>query len=121
MDELISQIASNVGIDEATAKKAVSIILSFLSSEGPPDKIQQLISAVPGMDEYISADSGSSGGLGGMMGGVMAVAGQLQGIGLGMGEIQGVTQETVAFAKDKGGDDLVNEIVGSIPGLSQFV
>ncbi len=121
MDELISQIASNVGIDEATAKKAVSIILSFLSSEGPSDKIQELISAVPGMENYISADSGSGGGLGGMMGGVMAVAGELQGIGLGMGEIQGVTQETVAFAKEKGGEDLVNEIVGSIPGLSQFV
>lgn len=121
MDELISQIVSNVGIDEATAKKAVSIILSFLSSEGPSDKIQELIAAVPGMDDYISATSGSGEGLGGMMGGVMAVAGELQGIGLGMGEIQGVTQETVAFAKHKGGEELVNEIVGSIPGLSQFV
>ena len=117
MDELVSQISSNVGIDEATARKAVSIILSFLSSEGPPDKVQELISAMPGLEEYISAETGGGGG----SGGVMAVAGELQGIGLGMGEIQGVTQETVAFAKDKGGEDLVNEIVGSIPGLSQFV
>jgi hypothetical protein len=121
MDELISQISSNVGIDEATARKAVSIILSFLNSEGPTDKVQELISAVPGMEDYVSADAGGGGGLGGMMGGVMAVAGELQGIGLNMGEIQGVTKETVAFAKDKGDEDLVNEIVGSIPGLSQFV
>jgi hypothetical protein len=120
MDELIGQIASNVGIDEATAKQAVTIIMSFLNSEGPSDKVQQLVSAVPGMEDYISADTGG-GGLGGMMGGVMAVAGQLQGLGLGMGEIQGVTQQTVAYAKDKGGEDLVNEIVGSIPGLGQFV
>ena len=120
MDELIGQIASNVGIDEATAKQAVTIIMSFLNSEGPSDKVQQLVSAVPGMEDYISADTGGS-GLSGMMGGVMAVAGQLQGLGLGMGEIQGVTQQTVAYAKDKGGEDLVNEIVGSIPGLGQFV
>lgn len=113
MDELISQISSNVGIDEATARKAVSIILSFLNSEGPTGKVQELISAVPGMESYISADAGG--------GSVMAVAGELQGIGLNMGEIQGVTKETVAFAKDKGGEDLLNEIVGSIPGLSQFV
>jgi hypothetical protein len=38
-----------------------------------------------------------------------------------MGEIQGVAQETVEYAKEKGGEDLVNDIVGSIPGLSQFV
>jgi hypothetical protein len=120
MDELIGQITSNVGIDEATAKQAVTIIISFLNSEGPSDKVQQLVSAVPGMEDYISADIGG-GGLSGMMGGVMAVAGQLQGLGLGMGEIQGVTQQTVAYAKDKGGEDLVNEIVGSIPGLGQFV
>ncbi len=121
MDELIGQIASSVGIDEATAKQAVTIILSFLNSEGPSDKIQELVSTVPGMKDYISADSGGGGGLGGMMGGVMAVAGDLQGLGLDMGEIQGITQQTVAFAKDKGGEDLVNDIVGSIPGLSQFV
>ncbi|HMB47116.1 MAG TPA: DUF2267 domain-containing protein [Afifellaceae bacterium] len=120
MDELIGQIASSVGIDEATAKQAVTIIVSFLNSEGPSDKVQQLVSAIPGMEDYISADTGS-GGLAGMMGGVMAVAGQLQGLGLGMGEIQGVTQQTVAYAKEKGGEDLVNEIVGSIPGLGQFV
>ncbi len=120
MDELISQIASSVGIDEATAKQAVTIILSFLKSDGPADKVQQLVDAVPGMENYISDDTGG-GGLTGMMGGVMAVAGELQGLGLGMGEIQGVTQQTVAFAKDKGGEDLVNDIVGSIPGLSQFV
>jgi hypothetical protein len=51
----------------------------------------------------------------------MAVLGKLQGLGLGMGEIQGVTQETVNFARERGGADLVNDIVASIPGLSQFV
>ena len=59
---------------------------------------------------------------GGMMGGgAMAVLGELQGLGLDMGEIQGVTQETISFAKEKGGEDLVNDIVSAIPGLGQFV
>jgi hypothetical protein len=62
------------------------------------------------------------GGLGGLMGGgAMAVLGKLQGLGLGMMEIQGVTKETVDFAREKGGSELVDAIVGSIPGLSQFV
>jgi hypothetical protein len=51
----------------------------------------------------------------------MAVLGQLQSLGLGMGEIQGVTQETVNFARERAGHDLVEGIVSSIPGLGQFV
>jgi hypothetical protein len=38
-----------------------------------------------------------------------------------MGQIQGVTQETVDFAREKAGEEIINEIVASIPGLSQFV
>jgi hypothetical protein len=113
MDELIGRIVSKIGIDEATAKQAVTIIVSFLKNDGPSDKVQQLIDKVGGMEDYVSDGAGG--------GGMMAVAGQLQGLGLGMGEIQGVAQETVAYARDKGGEDLVNDIVGSIPGLSQFV
>jgi hypothetical protein len=56
-----------------------------------------------------------------MGGAAMEVLGKLQALGLGMGEIQGVTQETVSFARQKGGSDLVDDIVASIPGLSQFV
>jgi hypothetical protein len=53
--------------------------------------------------------------------GAMAVLGELQGLGLGMGQIQGVTKETVDFARERAGDDVVNDIVASIPGLGQFV
>ena len=43
------------------------------------------------------------GGLGGLMGGgAMAVLGKLQALGLGMGEIQSVTQETIDFARREG-------------------
>jgi hypothetical protein len=38
-----------------------------------------------------------------------------------MGEIQGVTREFIAFANAKVGEDAVREIIGSIPGLNQFV
>ena len=41
--------------------------------------------------------------------------------GLGMGSIQGVAKELIGFAKAKVGSATVDEVVGSIPGLSQFV
>lgn len=126
MEELIGRLTANLGIDEATAREAVRTILSFLYQEGPRDLMAQLAEKIPGAAAYIDdSDPDSSatlGGLGGLMGGgAMAVLGKLQSLGLGMGEIQGVTQETVAFAREKAGPDLVNEIIGSIPGLGQFV
>jgi len=42
-------------------------------------------------------------------------------VGLDMGEVQAVTRETIAYVREKAGEDAVGEIVGTIPGLSQFV
>ena len=48
MDELVARLVANVGIDKATAEKAVGIIFDFLLKEGPPDKVQALIDRLPG-------------------------------------------------------------------------
>ena len=126
MEELIQRIVSNVGVDDGTARDAVRIILSFLFQEGDREKVAFLAQRIPGSEAFIETSEddsmGTLGGLGGMMGGgAMAVLGKLQGLGLGMGQIQGVTQETVSFAREKAGRDVVDDVVASIPGLSQFV
>jgi hypothetical protein len=126
MEELVQRIVSNVGVDDATARGAVRVILSFLYQEGDREKVVALSERIPGSDAFINTSEddsmGTLGGLGGMMGGgAMAVLGKLQGLGLGMGQIQGVTQETVNFAREQAGRDIVDDIVASIPGLGQFV
>jgi hypothetical protein len=55
------------------------------------------------------------------MGGIMGVGSRLMSAGLGMGEIQGVTHEIISYAREKAGDEDLNGIVDSIPGLSKFV
>ena len=122
MEELVQRIIAKVGVDESVAKSAVSVIMSFLHKEGPSEKVEQLASQIFGDNLLGQAGGESDSTMGGMMGGgAMAVLGELQGLGLDMGEIQGVTQETISFAKEKGGEDVVNEIVSAIPGLSQFL
>ena len=129
MNELIERIVENVGIDAATAEKAVGIIMNFLLSEGPRDKVRELLARIPGGEAYAAqaaepAESGFGGfgGLGSLMGGGMMKAfNELTGAGLNMAQIQAVTRETVHYARDKAGEDLVGQVVGSIPGLSQFV
>ncbi len=120
MDELVGRLVTNVGIDQSTAEKAVGIILGFLKKEGPPERVQALLDALPGAQALIDRQQGGS-GLGDMMGGIMGVGTKLMGAGLSMGQVQAVTKEIIAFTREKAGDDAVGDIVAAIPGLSQFV
>ena len=121
MDELVERLVADVGIDRQVAEKAVGIILGFLVKEGPPDKVQALLAAMPGAEAVAAKANAQGGGLFGAMGGVMGAGTQLMAAGLSMGEVQSVTRAIIAFAREKAGEDKVDAIVGAIPGLSQFV
>ena len=124
MDQLIAAIAEKVGIDEDLAKKAVGIILNFLNKDGPRDLVDQVLRAMPGAAELIDAEGGADSGLmGGLVGsmGAMGALTQLTSAGLDMGQVSAVTREVIAYAKQHAGEDVVDEIVGSIPGLSQVI
>lgn len=133
MQDLIIRIAEKAGISEDIARQAASIIISFLAKEGPDSQVGKLLDAIPGARDMVSesGDEASSGGggllgglssmLGGGGGGAMAAFGQLSNLGLEMGEVQTVAKETLDYSKEKAGEDTVDEIIGSIPGLSQFI
>lgn len=120
MNELIARLVANVGIDQAAAEKSVGIILDFLKKEGPPDKVQALIDKLPGAEALLAAQAAESGGMF-AMGGLMGAGTKMMGAGLSMGQVQGVTKEVIAYAREKAGEDTIGEIVGSIPGLGQFI
>src|SRR5262245_33642190 len=120
MEELIGRLAVNCGIERSVAEKSVGIILDFLRKEGPADKVQALMDKMPGADALAAgAGEGSGGSFG--MGGIMGAANRLMAAGLSMGQVQSVTREVVAYAREKAGEDAVGEVVGAIPGLGQFV
>jgi len=119
MDELIARLATKAGIDDAVAEKTIGIVLGFLRSDGPSDKVQVLIDRIPGAESAIAASDNS--GLAKLMGGgLMAVGTKLMGLGLGMSEIQNVARELFRFGRDKIGADQMGEIIAGTPGLSQF-
>jgi hypothetical protein len=120
MDELVGRLVSNVGVAREAAEKSVGIILDFLVKEGPPEKVQALMDKLPGAQALQQAASQDGGG-GMFMSGIMGAGTRMMGVGLSMGQVQGVTRETIAFAREKAGEDTVGEIVGSIPGLGQFI
>jgi len=124
MDELIARLVADVGIDRATAEKAVGIILEFLVKEGPADKVQPLLAKLPGAEAVMrraATESDSAGQMVGAMGGVMGAGMRMMSAGLSMGQVQSVTRAVIAYTREKAGEDAVGEIVAAVPGLSQFV
>ncbi len=120
MDELIGQLADKAGIDTTVAEKTVGIILGFLRSTGPSDKVQALIDTIPGAEAVIAA-SNEAGGLTNLMGGgLMAVGTRLMALGLDIGEIQNIARELFRFGRDKIGAEQMGKIIAGTPGLSQF-
>jgi hypothetical protein len=121
MDELIEQLAAKIGVDKTVAEQAVGMILGFLRNEGPAEPVQDLINSIPGAAAAVEAHGGGGGGLAGMLGGgLMALGGKLMGLGLGMGEIQGLARELFKYGRDKIGAEKIDQIVSGTPGLSQF-
>ena len=109
---------ADVGVDRAAAETAVGIVLDFLAKEGPPDKVKILLAKLPGA-EALMQKAASEGG--GGMGGVMGAGMRMMGAGLSMEQVQALTRQFIAYAREKVGEDAVGEVVGAIPGLSQFV
>jgi hypothetical protein len=115
MEELIARVATSAGIDPEVAQQVVAAIFGFLQKEGPQAQVSSVLAQVPGAQE--AANSADNPGFGGLMG----LASQLMGLGLGMGQLQAAGKEIFGFAREKAGEDTIREIAAGIPGLSQFI
>jgi hypothetical protein len=123
MQDLIARVATASGLEPDVAEQAVGKILAFLQKEGPAEDVARVLAAIPGAADLAEAHAGGGGGglMGMLGGGLMGLAGQLSGLGLGMGEMQTVGHEIFAIAREQAGEDAVGEIAAAIPGLSQFI
>ena len=124
MNDIIRQISEATGIQPNVAEKALGMMLGFLEKEGEDGPVQKMLAAIPGAKDLVSqyGGDGSGGFLAGLAGGgIMGLGQQLMGLGLGMGEITALAKQTIALAKQYAGEELVDQVVASIPGLSQFV
>lgn len=129
MNELVTRIANNVGLEPDVAEKALGMMLGFLQREAADGPVAQMIESIPGAIDLVAKHNGEGAGsglLGGLMsaiggGGIMGLGQQLMSQGLGMGEITALAKETIAAAREYAGPEVVDEVVASVPGLSQFV
>ena len=131
MNEIVTEIANRVGIAPDLAEKALGMMLGFLQREAADGPVTEMIEKIPGATELVAQFNGEgSGGGGGLLGGLMGALGgggimglgqQLMSEGLGMSEITSLAKETLSIAEQHAGKETVDEVVASVPGLSQFV
>lgn len=126
MDLLIAQIVKKTGLDQALVRKALQIVLSFVHHEGPEEDVKALFAKFPGANALLQRSGATDdvGGLGKIFGGGLGALGAFNALttaGLTMPQIQIVIQETIAFAREAAGDELVDNVVEAIPGLSQIL
>jgi len=132
MQDLVTRMAENLGIDASIVEKAIGIILNMLKQNGATDKIAPLLAALPGAEELMakSSDSGepSGGGLmaavGGLMGGgggIMDAVGQLQGLGLDIPQSQSLAKGLIEYTKEQAGAETVNDALKDIPGIDMVL
>lgn len=129
MSEIVTQVAERVGIAPDQAEKALGMMLGFLQREADDGPIAKMIEAIPGAPELVARYNGEGQGGGGLLGGLMSAIGgggimglgqQLMSQGLGMGEISALAKATIAIARQHAGDEVVDQVIASVPGLSQF-
>ncbi len=129
MNEIVSKIADQTGISPELAEKAVGMMLGFLQREGEDGPIAKMIESLPGAIDLVARFNGEGQGkglLGGLMsaiggGGIMGLGQQLMSEGLGMGEITALAKSTMSVAREYAGDEVVDNVIASVPGLKQFV
>jgi hypothetical protein len=114
MQQLVARLAVAGRIDRDRAERAARIVLGMLEREAPPEAVDRLFGAMEGAREAAGLDGeGSvSGGFG-----AMSAFNALTAAGLSVREAQAVTREIVAFAREKAGDAVVEQIVAAVPGL----
>ena len=130
MSEIVTRIADNVGISPEKAETALGMMLGFLQREAADGPVARMIEAIPGAAELVAKHNGEGAGSGGLLGGLMSAIGgggvmglgqQLMSEGLGMGEITALAKSTMATAREYAGDEVVDNVIASVPGLKQFV
>ena len=122
MDELVSRLSAAAHIDRDKAETAVRTILVFLDREAPADAVKELVDAMPGAEGALAQGKAAADDSAGYAGfGAMAAYHALTAAGLSGSEVQVVTKELMAYARESVGEETTGRIVGAVPGLEAFV
>ena len=118
MDELIERIERRVGVAPDTARKSIAAILNYLDKNAPKKRMAELYAAVPEAEALVTRRRG--GIFSAFSNGLMSIYTQLTSEGFTIEQMQIAGEEVVAFAREKAGDEVVDDLIESTPGVRQL-
>ncbi len=138
IDELITLCADKVGLSQDQSRIGLSAALALIQKHADPDKAAALMAAIPGSAELATegatmTENKPRGLLGGLVKGVggaggaamsdaMTINQHLTREGINLSDMQAILPVAMTFVQEKaGGQDLLREVLLSIPGLGPLM
>ncbi len=137
IDQLVEQSATHAGLSQDQARTALSAALFLIRKHGDAAKVDELFQSIPGSAELAEEGSGlaqnKSGGLmaglmrgaggagGAAMSDAMAMGQQLARRGVTTSDMQKILPLAMGWVRDKTGQDLLREVLSSVPGLGPLL
>jgi hypothetical protein len=134
--DIVGQVATRLGLDQATAEKTVGTILSVIDHEAEGTQVEALFDKLAGARELaqrydvMAADPSSGGGglmdmlgsaLGEKAGALLKGISRLKESGLTVEQVEQAGEQFFQQAKAAAGPDLVKEITDSVPGMASHL
>jgi hypothetical protein len=132
---LIARVAAAADISPDVARKAVALVQDFILREAPEHAVKILLAKAPALRTIVASGAATGGegmssavmglmgtGAGAMGGGgLRALGDDLRALGLDQASVDAVAKELADYAREKAGDDVVDEISAGIPGLAELI
>ena len=122
MQDLVDHVSTETGLEPATSRKAIGIVLDFVQKSVPPAVSAAVIDPLPGARAAASAaaEDEAEGG-GSATPGLMGLADRLMAEGVGMGAMQSLGRAMFDGLRRHVGDGPVDEVVRAIPELEHVM
>lgn len=118
LDEIIASIATRADVPEDKARKAASILITYLDATVPQEKMAPLYAAVPGAKDLVGPPKGW---FGKVSGGLMGAYAELFKTGLTSAQMQVAGTALLDAARDRAGEKVVGDVIDSVPMLRQLL
>ena len=137
IEELVQDASTRTGLSPDQARLGLSAALALMQKHGEPAKVGELLEAIPGAEGLaaqgaVLTQQKSGGLMGGLMRNVGGSSGAAMSDAMAMGQRlarQGITTSdmqamlplAMTFVREKTGQDMLREVLITIPGLGTLL
>lgn len=136
IEDLVTQAAAKSGLSTEQARLALSAAMTLIQKHGDPEKVGELLRAIPGADKLAAEGACLAESKAGLMSGLlrnvggaggaamtdaMAMGPKLAREGVTTSDMQAIMPVAMNFVQEHSGRDLLREVLASIPGLGKLL